>query len=342
VGTVWGGRVQWWAAVGCYDFGAWDEALVHLDSLPPPLSHAKLLGRHGLAALIAAHREEWERMREHARAGSAVPVTTVDVRAFSGYLTAARAIRAEADGNPAEAVRLLAQWLDPDPGGLDARERFLWLPDLVRLALSVGDTATAHAAAEAASKDAADPKAIPRRRAAAELCQGQLHDDIPTLRSAAETYHRHCWTMGHAMALEELAVRLAAGQDIRAARTALTGAVRIFADLDATWDLRRADARLRRHGIRRGRGGHRAHPARGWQALTPTELKIARLVADGRSNPDIAAELFLSRNTVQTHVSHILAKLGARSRAEIIRQALEQRAPADRPDGPGPAAPDRR
>jgi DNA-binding NarL/FixJ family response regulator len=55
----------------------------------------------------------------------------------------------------------------------------------------------------------------------------------------------------------------------------------------------------------------------------PTEAKIVSLVAAGRSNPDIAVEVFLSRNTVQTHVSHILAKLGARSRAEIIRQALD-------------------
>ncbi len=64
-------------------------------------------------------------------------------------------------------------------------------------------------------------------------------------------------------------------------------------------------------------------------ALTPTEKKIAYLVGDGQANPDIAAELFLSRNTVQTHVSHILAKLGARSRAEIICEALQHRAPQD-------------
>jgi DNA-binding CsgD family transcriptional regulator len=69
-------------------------------------------------------------------------------------------------------------------------------------------------------------------------------------------------------------------------------------------------------------GPHRRHPASGWEALTPTEIRVAYLVADGRSNPDIAGELFLSRNTVQTHVSHILAKLGARSRAEIMRAAL--------------------
>ena len=73
---------------------------------------------------------------------------------------------------------------------------------------------------------------------------------------------------------------------------------------------------------RRGRGGLPAGSAQGWDALTPTETKIARLVAVGRSNPDIAAELFLSRNTVQAHVSHILSKLGAHSRAEVIRQSF--------------------
>jgi len=57
---------------------------------------------------------------------------------------------------------------------------------------------------------------------------------------------------------------------------------------------------------------------------------VAYVVAAGRSNPDIAAELFLSRNTVQTHVSHILAKLGARSRAEIVREALRH-PPAGQP-----------
>ncbi len=59
-------------------------------------------------------------------------------------------------------------------------------------------------------------------------------------------------------------------------------------------------------------------------------MKVAYLVAEGRSNPDVAAALFLSRNTVQTHVSHILAKLGARSRAEIIGEAVRRR-PAGRP-----------
>jgi len=66
------------------------------------------------------------------------------------------------------------------------------------------------------------------------------------------------------------------------------------------------------------------------QFRTPTETKIARLVADGRSNPEIAAELLLSRNTVLTHVSHILGKFGARSRMEIAASAAGD---PDRPRG---------
>jgi DNA-binding NarL/FixJ family response regulator len=57
-------------------------------------------------------------------------------------------------------------------------------------------------------------------------------------------------------------------------------------------------------------------------SLTDAETRIAGLVARGWSNPDIATELFLSRRTVQTHVSNILGKLGLRSRLEIMREAV--------------------
>jgi DNA-binding NarL/FixJ family response regulator len=63
--------------------------------------------------------------------------------------------------------------------------------------------------------------------------------------------------------------------------------------------------------------------------LTGTERAIADLVAQGRSNADIAAELFLARRTVQSHVSRILAKLGLSSRVDLAaRAASESRAAA--------------
>ena len=62
----------------------------------------------------------------------------------------------------------------------------------------------------------------------------------------------------------------------------------------------------------------------GWEALTPTEVKVAALVAGGAATPDIARGMFLSRRTVQTHISHILANLGAKGRVDIVREALRQ------------------
>jgi len=87
--------------------------------------------------------------------------------------------------------------------------------------------------------------------------------------------------------------------------------------LDATWDAARARARLRELGVRTRVPGAARRATRGWDALTDTERKVAALVAAGRSNPDIAAQLFISRRTVQSHVSSILARLGCASRVEL-------------------------
>jgi DNA-binding CsgD family transcriptional regulator len=53
--------------------------------------------------------------------------------------------------------------------------------------------------------------------------------------------------------------------------------------------------------------------------LSPHELRIALLVAQGRTNPEVAAELFISRKTVEHHLSQIYRKLGVRSRTELAR-----------------------
>jgi len=120
----------------------------------------------------------------------------------------------------------------------------------------------------------------------------------------------------------------AANGEHSTARVAFTQAVELYQDLGAEWDLSRLDGRMREHGLRRGRRARRAGPTTGWESLTPTELKIAELIARGSSNPDIAAEFYLSRRTVETHVSHILTKIDGRSRSEIAREVARHPSPS--------------
>jgi Bacterial regulatory proteins, luxR family len=105
-------------------------------------------------------------------------------------------------------------------------------------------------------------------------------------------------------ALEDLAVVLAERGQEEEARTTLNEAVSRYDGMQARWDIRRAEGRLRPYGIRRGVRGQRGRrAASGWEALTPTEVKIAALVARGDSTSDIAGGMFLSRRTVQTYIS---------------------------------------
>jgi DNA-binding CsgD family transcriptional regulator/tetratricopeptide (TPR) repeat protein len=71
---------------------------------------------------------------------------------------------------------------------------------------------------------------------------------------------------------------------------------------------------------RRARGT-RDRPATGWASLTPTELDVVGLVAEGLTNPEIGSRLFISRATVKTHLSHVYAKLDVSNRTELAALA---------------------
>ena len=72
--------------------------------------------------------------------------------------------------------------------------------------------------------------------------------------------------------------------------------------------------------VQRGRG-ERKRPATGWASLTPTERDVVRLVSIGLANKDIASRLFVSPRTVQTHLTHVYAKLGLTSRVQLLQEA---------------------
>jgi predicted ATPase/class 3 adenylate cyclase/DNA-binding CsgD family transcriptional regulator len=70
----------------------------------------------------------------------------------------------------------------------------------------------------------------------------------------------------------------------------------------------------------RGRG-ERQRPPAGWASLTPTERAVVGLVSEGLANKAIATRLFISLRTVESHLSHVYAKLGLRSRVQLVNEA---------------------
>jgi len=95
----------------------------------------------------------------------------------------------------------------------------------------------------------------------------------------------------------------------REARTTLEDALAVFERIGAALWAERARAELKRI------SGRAATPG----ALTPAEERVAVLVAEGKTNREVAAALFLSDRTVEGHLAHIFGKLGIRHRTEVAR-----------------------
>ncbi|TMM35695.1 MAG: hypothetical protein E6F99_18975 [Actinobacteria bacterium] len=293
--------------------GRWDDALAEIRTgleVPDPYHFAVALP--ALRALIAVHR------------GGPPPVATqldepgTDTGGgMYGYQTRwVQALVEEARGDPEQALALLYPVWAGAAGLRPQRLCTEICPDLARLADAVGDrTLAGELAATTGELAAREPSRA--MNGTALFCRGVADADPDVLLAAAAAFGQAQRALYEGYAYEAAAATLAQRGAITAARDALDSALALYTSLDAAWDIARASARLRRCGI--GRGTRRTHrrPTEGWAALTDTETKIALLVAEGLSNPAIARQMYLSRRTVQTHVSHILGKLGLRSRVEL-------------------------
>jgi DNA-binding CsgD family transcriptional regulator/tetratricopeptide (TPR) repeat protein len=299
-----------------FDVGRWDDALAEIDIEEAGFKDPVVgCSDHGIAATIQFHRGSAGARRHLVKAEPYMERIGDQV---IGPLTLAKSLAKEQAGSPAEALAVLTDGM-PDTADEweDATDLFA---DVVRLAITVGDREAARTIVRYA-ETAALHSNVPHRKAVALHCRGLLDNDAVLLLQAADHYRKANRPLPRAQALEAAGVALADSDDVAGARVHFTDAFALYTALGADWDLARTQARFRTYGIRRGPRTQHRRTHRGWDSLTPTELKVAGLVARGMSNPQIAAELFLSRRTVQTYVSHILAKLNLTSRTDIAREA---------------------
>ncbi|MGH2947717.1 MAG: LuxR C-terminal-related transcriptional regulator, partial [Solirubrobacteraceae bacterium] len=222
----------------------------------------------------------------------------------------------------------LARWPGEDPAVL------MWAPDLIEAYVRVGrrDDANGRLAAfEAQAVHSSSPWA----HAAAARCRALVDDDEDRFREALAR-HEHI-----PMPFEAARTQLCLGERLRRAgrrvdaREHLHEALDAFDRLGAQPWAERARGELRASGER-----VRRRPPAATDRLTPQELQVALAIAEGASNREAAAALFLSPKTIEFHLRNIYRKLGIRSRTQLVRAVLTS--PDQAPPEPALSGPDGR
>ena len=303
--------------------GRWEEALAEVQvglELPDVFDMGRYL--RAVAALIAVHRRDRATLAGLLAFLQAPVLPTAPGRQSTHAPAWALALAAQAEGRTAHGATILGATWGPDTGQDQLRFlRHYLVPDLVGLTLAAGDPAAARRIARSIDSYAAQ-RSAPGLRRSARHARALADQDGRGLAEVADEHEHAGRPLFAAQAREQAAPLLAtAGRD-REARAALLGAVAGYESIEAGWDLARAQTLLRALGFYRGVRGPRRRPKTGWDALTDAERVVAALVAEGLSNPAVAARMYLSRRTVQGHVSSILGKLGAASRVELATMVI--------------------
>jgi DNA-binding CsgD family transcriptional regulator len=294
--------------------GRWEVAMEHAEraydlvtqyGLEVPWAHLPI-------AVVAAHRGRLALAREHSERalqlgeqqfGLHTPIhlgTLGFVALQSGDLQAAVRWFAEA-----EAVTTGLGWRNAS--------RRWWVGDQIEalLALDRVDEAVRVLDAWQDERQEGDDRALAhmtRCRGLVAAARGDVTEAAALLADAVAQHERAADSFGRGRALLALGGVRRRRRQKRAAREVLAAALDGFEQLGAVTWIERARAELGRIGGRTREVG-----------LTAAERRVVALVAEGRTNREVAAALFLGERTVETHLSHAYAKLGVRSRAELAR-----------------------
>jgi DNA-binding NarL/FixJ family response regulator len=239
-------------------------------------------------------------------------------------------------GEPARAAELFAECAGGDElrmigGGWRGR----YLEVLTRARLAAGLRTDAERSA-AAAEACADEVELPMASAMAGLARAALELDGGDGASAGRRAAAAAVTLdGIGNRYDAAHARIFAGRalgltgDTAAGAAELERAAAVFRESGAARYQAQAEQELRKLGRTVYRRSAAGTADGGVASLTERELQLARLVVDRKTNPEIAAELFLSQKTVETHLRNIFRKVGVANRVELAR-AVEQ---SDRADG---------
>jgi DNA-binding CsgD family transcriptional regulator len=186
------------------------------------------------------------------------------------------------------------------------------------MTLRAGVPDAAGLVAEAAEELARRNPGVPLIAGIAAHVRGLCTADIEALRNAVELLDPGEGPLTTALAHEDLGHELRRTGKKDDAVTSFDVAYSLDLAANAHRDLIRVRSALHSLGVRR-RQSAVARPQRGWASLTNAELAVCRLVAQGSTNREAAAQLFVSAETVNTHLRHAFTKLGVHSRVELGR-----------------------
>jgi DNA-binding CsgD family transcriptional regulator/tetratricopeptide (TPR) repeat protein len=307
--------------------GRLSEALAVLEgrfALEDGTRAAAVLDAAGIVALgrLAIHTGDPRQARRLADIAEVMLERgTPAVRRHARWLLA---LFAMAEGD-AEAARGWLRRAPTEPDGRAILPRFpLDIADevlLARVALATEDDELAQLALSNSRRRAELNPGVASIAATAAHVRGLLEPSHADLREAVDLFERTPRRLELAAALEDLGGERIA-TDREAAIEVLGRSLALYTELGATWDARRVRSRLRELGVRR-RLVTAEPETHGWAALTTSELAVARLVADGLTNREVADRLFVSPHTVNSHLRHVFTKLGINSRVELARLARD-------------------
>jgi ATP/maltotriose-dependent transcriptional regulator MalT len=323
---TWGLRAYCYLALAQYLAGAWDEALLTAEQ---GFSAAAIHGRrfevpllHMAAGCVPAGRGAAGEAERHASLAEEA-AASLDYGQERVYAAMARALACQASGDYPGMAAALGPWRDD--AALDSRTRLyavLWRPLLAEGLIGSGQTEQAAAVVDQLRAASGQ---IGYLQPALAWLDGWLAEQQDRPEEARRIYQRGEDTASTQSPVYTAQLLLASGQLLRRtgnrrdAVERLRRANALFLGLRAAPFIARTEEELaicRLHGT----------PATGQQsvlALTSRETQVAHLAGKGLSNPEIAAELFISRKAVEYHLGHIYAKCGLQGRQQL-RRFVEQ------------------